>query len=138
MADARRGLLLAYLTLIRDRMRLQAWDLEVSKKPADDHDTVLAIVTNPARNAATVFVGSFFEEQPLEQRQTAVHELIHLVQANLLEYADSFTWRRAIAPDVAAAIGDRIRAEAEIQADFLARLLAPSLPMPPVWPDTDA
>jgi len=115
-------------------MRLQAWDVEVVDLAPDDTDAILTIDPQPKRHYAPIRVGSFFAERTLEQRQTVVHELAHLWHADLLWYMAMDTWRLPLAPDHARSIEERVHHELERHADAYARLLAPSMPMPPRWP----
>lgn len=130
----RRKALQAYLEQVRDLMRLQAWDLEVVDKAPDDDDSILSITPQPKRHYASVRVGSFFTESALEQRQTVVHEVAHLIQGDLLWYVDEEPWVLTLAPDQARTMRERIHHELEVHADAYARLLAPYMPMPPRWP----
>lgn len=130
----RRRALQAYLEQVRDLMRLQAWDIVVGDQEPDGADSILEVKPQPKRHHASVRVGSFFSEPQPEQRQTVVHELVHLVQGDLLWYLTEESWGLPLAPDQQRALQDRIHHELEVQADALARLLAPSMPMPPRWP----
>lgn len=126
--------------MLRDALRLQAWDFEVVEGDADD-GAVLDVKPDPRIWWARVRVGSFFTTDPnivhgpLEQRQAATHELLHLPQADLLRWVHEGDWVKPLAPDVADAIRSRVVDEIEKVTDFYARALAPSLPMPPEWPD---
>lgn len=130
----RRAALQAYLVELRDLMRLQAWDIEVIDKPAERPDSVLELIPHEARHLGTVRIGDFFDVDRQEQRQTAVHELVHLIQAGLWEYFDDGTATEVLRPTALEWISERVRAELEIQADAVARLLAPHMPDPPRWP----
>lgn len=123
---AQRANLQAYLEKLRDLMRLQAWDIEVVQKPADA-GSVLQITPDPRRHWAPVQVGTFFDVDADEQRQTCVHEIVHLVQADLWWWLMNGDWRLPLAPDVAREIEERVRVGLEVQADFLARFIAPAI-----------
>lgn len=126
--------------MLRDRLRLQAWDFEVVDKPAED-GAVLDVRPDPRRWWTSVRIGSFFSTDPdivngpHEQRQASIHELLHLPQADLLHWLHEGDWSKPLAPDVAEAIRSRVDDELEKLTDFYARALAPSMPMPPDWPD---
>lgn len=130
----RRRALQAYLEQVRDLMRLQAWDLEVVDHAPEEDDAILTITPQPKRHYASVRVGTFFTERELEQRQTATHEVVHLVQGDLLWWLDNDPWGLALAPDQRRVLQERIHYELEVQADALARVIAPTMPMPPRWP----
>lgn len=120
-------------------MRLQAWNFGISDVAADD-DENLSVLVQVRRHWASIRVGAFFDQDPDEQRTTVVHELIHVVQADMLDYfypdpgSPHGGWRGPMAPDMISTIEAKVQLETERQADFLARLLAPLLPMPPEWP----
>lgn len=125
---------------IRDRMRLQAWDIEVVEQPADD-GSALDIKPDSRIWWARVRVGSFFQNNddirntPEEQRQTVVHELLHLTQADLLGWLERGQWKTPLSMASSGEMEERIVTEVEKFTDFAARLLAPQYPLPPEWPD---
>lgn len=131
---ARRRALLAYLIVLRDRLRLQAWDLSVSPHAPLKSDTILTIAPHGARHWASVRVGTFFDEPRIEQRQTAVHELVHLWQAELWEQVDDGAIHDALHASGQGWVLQFVHDQLEVQADAAARALAPSMPMPPRWP----
>lgn len=126
--------------MLRDAMRLQAWDFEVGEAQAGAR-AALDITPDPGTWWASIRVGTFFDADPNlvngpeEQRQVAIHELLHLPQADLLRWLEEGTWNKPLAPDVAESIRSRVVAELEKTTDFYARLIAPTLPLPPEWPD---
>lgn len=126
--------------MLRDALRLQAWDFEVVEQPAED-GAGLDIKPDPRTWWARVRIGSFFTTDPLivhgpeEQRQAAIHELLHLPQADLIRWLHEGDWDDPLAPDVAAGIRSRVVDEIEKVTDFYARAIAPSMPLPPDWPD---
>lgn len=129
---ARRALLRTYLLQLRDLMRLQAWDINVSDDPPDNPDSILSVVPHVKRWTATIYVGNFFAQERHEQRQVCVHEIVHLVQAMLWEWADDDSpWKDRVGRALADDIKGRVLGELENQADFLARIMAPSYPLPP-------
>lgn len=139
-SPARREALQHYLEDIRDRMRLQAWDIYVSDTPADDDET-LNIDPQIKTHWAKIHIGSFFEldddivNSREHQRQSAVHELVHCWQADLIHWLAEGKWRLPIAPDNVEQIEDFVVTSLEVQADAVARILAESMPMPPEWPE---
>ena len=120
-------------------MRLQAWDFEVVEADATD-DAVLDVHPDPRIWWARVRVGSFFTTDPNivhgpeEQRKAAIHELLHLPQADLLRWIYEGDWDKPLAPDVAESIRARVVDELEKATDFYARLIAPFMPPVPKWP----
>lgn len=131
---ARRRALRAYLIDLRDRMRLQAWDLAISEH-SPESDSILEILPQSTRHNGAVRIGTFFSESRAEQRQTAVHELVHLIQAPLWEFfSEPAAWKEVTSADLAGHLTHRVHDELEVQADAIARLLSPRMPLPPAWP----
>lgn len=136
--DPRRGPLQAYVRQVADLFRLQAWDLEVVEgdPPARAN---MSIKPQPVRWFASIRVGEeFWECDAEEQRHVVCHELAHVVQGDLWEFlTEAEWWKQPLAPDHATAITEVVRQEAEKQADFFARLLAPHAPpVPSTWEPT--
>lgn len=126
---------------IRDLLRLQAWDFEVVEQPAED-GTMLDVKPDPRTWWARVRVGSFFQtdnveisNSPKEQRTAVVHELLHLVQADLMHWLQEGVWQKPLAPDLAETIRTRVMEETEKITEFSARLIAETVPLPPDWPE---
>lgn len=133
---ARRRALLAYAERLRDLMRLQAWDLVVSTEPVSLRDSILEIAPHKARHAGAIRIGNYFDVDRREQRYTVTHELVHLVQSELWEFfRDDQPWQERTSNDLAADLTQKVNYELEVQADFIARLLAERMPLPPAWPE---
>lgn len=129
----------AYLQTLQVALRLQAYDLIVVDEEPNASGAVLSINPYPLRWHASVRVGSFFAEDRAEQKASAIHEVIHLMQADAWYYVmDEEDWARPLAPDQASAIRARLRLEMERHADWTARALVPLLPDPPEWPEPPA
>lgn len=119
----------AYIAELVPLMRLQHWDIFVLDEPPDDN----ALADNCCymrqyRNDVR-FSDRFFRKSPEEQRDTTVHELLHIVvehwyRSNLAAFeglsATSQEWAR-----------ERHEHETEMCVDALAKILAPHLPLPP-------
>lgn len=136
----RRDALQTYLLEIALGLRLDAWDIEViDDEPAEDsiHGTMLDITPQPLRWYASVRVGEYFDTRytSQEQRQVAVHEVLHLTQARTFEWLGQGILKEWMPMATGMLIENLLREDLEIQTDFIARLLAPSLPLPPEWPD---
>lgn len=130
----RKVMLEAYFEACSAALRLQAWEYHVLDDAPDNGNAILSCQANPMRWGVSVWIGSFFEEPPLEQRQAVAHELVHVIQADLLWYATEGSWRNSHTFEVARLHEDRLKHELERQADFVARLIVHLLPEMPVWP----
>jgi hypothetical protein len=130
--------LLEYLLVLRDELRLQAWDINVVEAPAPKDDTALDVLPDPRLLWARVRIGSYFEPDGpkivnnlREQRRIAIHEILHLPQANLLALIHDGDWKTMLAPDVADLVANRMMDELEQITETYARMLEPHLPPPP-------
>jgi hypothetical protein len=131
----RRRALVAYAEQLRDRLRLQAWDLDVSEEAPASGSSILEIVPHKARHSGSIRVGSFFDVDRREQRYTVAHELVHLLQAELWEFFDDpQPWHDRVSADLVDDLKQKVMYELEVQADAVARWIAPSMPLPPAWP----
>jgi hypothetical protein len=139
---ARRKALQEYLFEIRDLCRLQVWDIEVIEQPSPD--AALDTHPDPRLHWARVRVGTFFDQNentindPEEQRKIAIHEILHLPQGPLLHWLENGAWAADLSPGQAQHIRERVTEETEVVTELYARMLAPLMPLPPVWPDDDA
>lgn len=134
LSAARRRALAAYICAVRDAMRLHAWDITVLDEPAKEPNSIIEVAPHGARHHGTMRLGSFFDENRSEQRQSIVHELVHLIQADLFEFFQDGAAHQVLRPAALEWIAERAFAEMEIHADATARLLAPHVPLPPAWP----
>lgn len=130
--DPRRAKVNAYLLELRDALRLQAWDVEVGDRGPDDTEAVVAIQANSRLRWAPVFLAeSFWDEDPEEARLDLVHEFVHLILWDLWEFVDGGAWLHQLAQPLFFQVKADNRERIEQATHFLARLLAPTLPMPP-------
>lgn len=131
--DPRRPALNAYIRRLADAMRLQAWDIEVGDREPEDDVAILATDPDLRRQWAPIFVRatSFYDESPKEQRHDLVHELVHVVMTPMWLWVHTGSWRNHLSPRESELVDEVFREYIEQATDTLARLIAPSLPMPP-------
>lgn len=143
--DPRRFPLQHYLRQCSDALRLQAWDIEVGNREPDLDTAVLSTQPDPSRWWAPVYVRTehtedlhttFFEETPEEQRQDVAHELVHLILWPLWSVIDDGSWRHQLTRREYDLVHETGLERLEAATEFLARCIAPTLPMPPTFPGT--
>lgn len=130
--DPRRPKLNVYLREVRDAMRLQAWDVQVGDRPPEDPGATISTDPQPRRWWAPVFVAdSFWDQTRKEQRQDIVHELVHVATIQVWRFVHFGEWRQELPRGLFVGVDNDFRERYEEAVDFLARLIAPSMPMPP-------
>lgn len=138
--DPRRPALQAYIRTLADGMRLQAWDIEVAEGEPEDDSAVLSTDPDPRRHWAPIHVRvratdhcdtAFWDERPEEQRHDLVHELTHIVLTPLWLWVHDGSWRHQLTRREFDLVEEVFREQLEASTDFLARLIAPTLPLPP-------
>lgn len=91
--------LLGYISLVRDELRMQNWDIILHHTVEDDEDTHAH--TWQENNHTTLNIGlgpTFFEESPAIVRNTIVHELIHAQHRDVSRLWDECTKGNADVP----------------------------------------
>jgi hypothetical protein len=123
----------AYIAELADRMLLGHWDIDLSRKNPDDPDAGAGVDFLHGRHKATICLHKRFDDYPrAEQRHIVVHELAHLHLAPLRYH---LTYQLGGGNDCEQQ--QRVRVEAghttheEFAVDDLARIIAPSMPLPP-------
>lgn len=136
LSGARRAALEAYVSEVRASLRLDAWDVRLADEWPDDGEDVYAQI-DPCeqRWIATLRLGSgFWDLPPEDQRNTIVHELLHLHHVRLTDVTRLGAWRHQVGQALYDHLVDQVKREAELMVDALASVLAPFVPLPPAWP----
>lgn len=122
-------LLRGYVLMLQDPLHLLDWNVEVLTLLPDDPDISACIRTTVGRKQAAILVADrFFETPPEEQRQTIVHELLHL-HTNLA--LDVFRMIQQARTEGWLALGAIMHENAiEHTTDALADVIAPFLALP--------
>lgn len=131
MRDAQHAAYEAYLQDLAKRLNLADWEVTLSRDRADEGMLACVHVMDVEDYAhVRLWWPEFFDKPPEEQREILVHELLHMrldrVQRTMVQLAEQ--WSENSAYQYAR---EAHRREVEIVAQHLARLLAPSLPLPP-------
>lgn len=126
-SESRRRYVLNYLAKLQMLMRLGDWEIKVSFDTPADEDCYAEI--KPAkdqRRAELLFGKEFFLCTPADQRQTLVHELLHLHIVNAEEMATGAI-ASAIDDNAMRAFDGAFSCEIERTVDGLADVIAPLL-----------
>ncbi|HEY6014247.1 MAG TPA: hypothetical protein VIU37_09570 [Candidatus Limnocylindrales bacterium] len=112
-------------------MRLQAWDLDLlGTQPPDD--AFAETITNGQRFHATMKFADALFDQPLEDQRTYfVHELLHLTHPGIEDPIRSGEWRQQIGQALYDHMWGEVKRGIEYMVDFVSRLVARGLPLPP-------
>lgn len=119
----------SYVATLQPLLRLQHWEIAVT----DGQPSAGALADNCCymrqHKNDVRFSDRFFRKSPAEQRETVVHELLHIVvegwyRSNLAAFeglsATSQEWAK-----------ERHEHETEMCIDSLSKIVAPYLPLPP-------
>ena len=130
----------AYVHVLRDLLRLDAWDLTISADGLPDTEALADTTTTPGRwHARLRFADDLFENDASDQRDAFVHELLHLTHYEATEAIRNGEYRHQIGQVVYDSLMTEFKHHVERMVDFQARLVARSCPYPP-WArplDTD-
>jgi hypothetical protein len=125
-----------YIRWVADQMELRDWTFELDLEPCESHLAGCVVCTNGARHATITVAANFRGYPPDEQRETIVHELVHvhwetcwkMVQTDLGD---------ALGKPVYYVFCDSYRRGMEYGIDSLSKALAKHLPHIR-WPEPGA
>lgn len=78
MSDERKQIYLSYLNMLKDKLCLKDWIIEVKDDPPSSCYMVSIYTVDGQKKASLYLSEQFLKETAEEQRQTCLHELIHL------------------------------------------------------------
>lgn len=126
-SESRRRYVLNYLAKLQTLMRLSDWEITVSfDTPAEDDCYAEIKPAKDQRRAELMFGKQFFFCTPADQRQTLVHELLHLHLVNAEEMATGAV-ASAVDDSAMRAFDGAFSCEVERTVDVLADVIAPLL-----------
>lgn len=118
-----------YVRHLQALLHLHQWDITLSTKTARKGYYATMTYNTSGSLVATLTLGrGFAKRSPEEQRQTILHELLHLYDYGIDATMDDL--KRYILDVSYAPISERFRFEVECRTDALARVLAPRFPLP--------
>lgn len=120
----------AYIAVLQPLLRLQHWNIAVvDERPADN-----ALADNCTfmrqYKAQVRFSDRHLTQSPEEQRNTAVHELLHIVVEGW--YRSNLAALDALGATAQEWARERHEHETEMCIDTLAHIIAPHMPLPPI------
>jgi hypothetical protein len=125
---AQRETLASYLDELLVAMKLTGWELTVDLSTASKACAEISLVY--AQQRATMWLSAdFLEQDATWQRDTLVHELVHLVLNPMLELSDQ-ALTGAMKPGLVQMHGRVLAHAIEERTDLIAGLLSPSLAVP--------
>jgi hypothetical protein len=130
-----RAALCTYIRAIADKLELRDWTIELARDPCDDETEGTADCIYGQRHLTIALHREFRERDPLDQRETIVHELIH---AHM-----KVCWQM-VQQDLADLIGkpayyvfaDSYRRAMEYSVDALSKVISRQMPLIE-WPRAD-
>lgn len=130
MNDAQHDAYTAYLRVLADRLLLRDWDVDLLRDRADCA-TYAQVVPWDTENFAQVRINEeFFGYEPERQRLYLTHELLHSHTARMGRVVERLEDTLGDNPAVRYA-RQAMGEEEEIAVHQIARVLAPTLPLPP-------
>ncbi len=130
MNDAQHAVLSGYIRDLADAMGLRDWSISLGRYISDTGEYRAQITLHRQKDEAEVELSeAWFGRTPEEQRQTVVHELLHIHTARLCRTLTRFT--EQVGGELATYLAKEHDEEEEIVIERLARVLAPYLPLPP-------
>ena len=126
-SEPRRRYILNYLSKLQMIMRLADWEIKVSFDTIADDDCYAEVKPEKdQRRAELLFGRQFFLSTPADQRQTLVHELMHLHLVNMEEMAAGAI-TNAVDESAMRAFDGAFSCEVERTVDSIADIIAPLL-----------
>lgn len=119
----------SYIADLQGRMLLAHWNIDLVRKPCTSHGC--AAHTNfagPCHEAWITFGEGWEDHSRRVQRHVVVHELVHLHMHPMETHLGE---QRTPNKDVALTLRNAHRSHEEYAVDDLARIIAPSMPLPP-------
>jgi hypothetical protein len=130
MTDEQRAYWQAYVDDLKPLLRLWHWQITVKPdvSPSDGADAA-AWVSDDYHTAELYFCDAWAEQAPDDQRETIVHELVHIHLGRLNMFGKKLTSQLG---GQAGGLADEMRLHfLETATEELARVIAPFLPLPP-------
>jgi hypothetical protein len=127
-----RELLINYVMQIQRQMLLTEWRVYLSDNPPDENAVASMEFTDTGSAEALLRVSeSFWTRTPAMQRETIVHELLHVMTHDLLESIGSMKSSGYVPAGAGLMFEDLIGRTEERLVDRLARVIAEDFALPP-------
>lgn len=128
MTRAQKNALERYISDAQQIMNLGQWKIELSETPCEEDALAEIEVSDNLWQAKIRVAHGFFKEKPDEQRDTIVHELLHVHTAGIERSRDRMEKTLGeLAWSVFQAAMDN---EVERAVDAIAKIVSPTVPLP--------
>ena len=119
-----------YVRTLADKLLLQDWEIILLREPAPDGTLADVCIFDTENYAKIRLHPDYFQCGPSEQREYLVHELVHLHMDRPQRIVNQLAelWNENSATLFARMAHDK---EIEVCVQRFARILAPTLPLPP-------
>jgi len=128
MTRAQRSSLERYLSEAQQILNLGQWKIELGDSPCEEDALAEIEVSENLWQAKIRVAHGFFKEKPEEQRDTIAHELIHVHTAGIERARDRM--EKTLGELAWPVFQSSMENEVERAVDALAKIVAPTLPMP--------
>jgi hypothetical protein len=123
--------LVAYVRRVRNWMALQHWEISIIDRAPSDNTARAQLETTEGRYLAGLWVSdSFFDSPAEEQRQTVVHELLHVAGREQNDVIRAGGLSTVLGQTAYGLVWENYKAAHERLVDQLASVLAPHAPLP--------
>jgi hypothetical protein len=136
ITGSQRTQLTAYVEILKHLLHLDHWTIDVTTDPGDDFDegdaknAEAGTLVRFEANVATLYVPeTLFQQPPDRQRQTLLHEFMHMYLSHLMEDCDAVL-RAHLHEPTYDAVKTLISREYERTTDSLASAIAEHYPLP--------
>lgn len=122
----------SYIRDVQKRMLLAHWNVVLEREPTDIPGACASVEILDGRHEARIRLREGFDRYtPVEQRHFVVHELVHLHLAPLAYHLErQGGWKKG-EENERERISRGHSSHEEYAVDDLARIIAPSMPLPP-------
>jgi hypothetical protein len=123
--------LTAYVRRLRNWLGLQHWEISIVDQAPSDNTARAQLETSEGRYHAGLWVGDNFLESPAEeQRQTIVHELLHVAAREQNDVIRAGGLTTVLGQDAYRVVWENYLAAHERATDHLASVIAQYAPLP--------
>ena len=122
-----------YAASVRNALHLSHWTVVVREEPPDDEDAQAEIEPIEGRYRAVLKVArDFWDREPGQQRDTIVHEVLHLALASMVDVVRVGGYRHEVGRAVYDTLWQEFRRQMEYVVDSLTTLVKDRV-APPDW-----
>lgn len=127
-----------YFMALRGQFKLDEWEYTLIDviNPEVTTDYIVSCSVTPSRHDATFRIKpQFWSETPADQRNTVVHEWLHVLLARTWESIRTSELEKSLGEPMWHRLYEQWRMGNEYDVDRLAALLAPQFPLPSKFED---